>query len=162
MTQIPSLVEACLEAAAGSRPQADVAALLQQAVAQPAQLLAAARAFVAPDERGLRVLHNDPRLTLMFVDLPAGFSTPPHDHGIWAAICVTEGREENRVYVERGDSLALVAEPAADPGGLVLLDADAIHAIRNPLDQPLRALHAYGGDLLAIEHRYWEDFPAWD
>lgn len=34
--------------------------------------------------------------------------------------------------------------------------ADVIHAIRNPLEVPLVALHAYGGDLFAVARSNWD------
>jgi len=33
---------------------------------------------------------------------------------------------------------------------------DVIHAICNPLDEPLLVLHAYGGDLFATPRSTWD------
>jgi predicted metal-dependent enzyme (double-stranded beta helix superfamily) len=54
---------------------------------------------------GLHVLHNSPDLTVLNLVCAPGVLSLPHDHRMWAAIGVYEGREENAFFRRDGRSL---------------------------------------------------------
>lgn len=113
------------------------------------------------DARGVALLHVDPDLTLVHVDLAPGFRSRVHSHGLRAAIGVYAGREDNTLYaVDPVAGLRVSGRVAVAAGEVFRMGRDAVHHIENPLDNPLRAVHAYLGDLrTAWRHRY--EPPAW-
>ncbi len=148
-------VAGCQAAAGAARPAAATQSLLLRAVADPA-LWARTAAFPQADGRGVARLFAGPTVTVLHVDLAPGFASRIHSHGIWAAIGVYAGEEHNRLYRRRGDGLVETGARSVGAGGVLLLGADAVHAIRTPLDQPLRALHVYGGDLESSWRHRWD------
>jgi hypothetical protein len=50
----------------------------------------------------------------------------------------------------------LVREACVVGPGVLPNDPDVIHSIHNPLEAPLVALHAYGGDLLSTPRSNWD------
>ena len=103
-------------------------------------------------------LYKSPELTILKAAVPAGFKSPPHDHRMWAVIGVYEGQENNTFYRRSGDSLERAGGKDLKPGDVMVLGEDAIHAIENPLDQTLYAIHVYGGDLPNAQRSMWNPF----
>lgn len=117
-----------------------------------------AAALGRPDESvpfGDMALHRSPDLTVLHVALPVGMKSPPHDHTMWAAIGLYGGQEVNTLFRREGGKLVEAGERALRPGDTMVLEPDAIHAIRAPVEPGIRALHVYGGDLFAAERRVW-------
>jgi len=56
--------------------------------------------------------------------------------------------------IYRSERLTLLA--GSVPPGVLPNAAGVIHAIRNPLDEPLVVLHAYGGDLFGTPRSNWD------
>ena len=106
-------------------------------------------------------------LTVQRVLWPPGLSMAPHDHRMWAVVGVYAGEELNRIYERSREGLSQPRECALEPGDLLVLDADAIHAVENPRRTWTAGLHVYGGDLVNVERSAWEpddrevSFPAW-
>jgi len=158
MTSMDRFLEGCRAAAGAAQPALATRALLRSAVTDPA-LWARGADFSQADERGVARLFADPTVTVLHVDLAPGFESRIHSHGLWAAIGVYAGEEHNRLFRRQGDGVVETGARSVTVGGVMVLGADAIHAIRNPLDQPLRALHVYGGDLESSWRHRW-DTPA--
>jgi predicted metal-dependent enzyme (double-stranded beta helix superfamily) len=100
--------------------------------------------------------HRSETLTLLAAVLPPGFSAAPHNHNLWSVVGVCRGREDNRFFEREGQGLTEVAQASVVGPGVLPNDPEVIHAIHNPLDTPLLALHAYGGDLLSTPRSNWD------
>lgn len=70
----------------------------------------------------------------------------PHDHGMWAAIGLYGGREDNHFY--RRDAEGRIA-PAGGrtmlPTDVAGLGPDIVHRVVNPTKEWTGAIHVYGG-----------------
>ena len=119
-----------------------VAKLMRDAVHDPDGVRAALDAT-----SGDRILHQNSQLTVLNVAIPAGFRSSPHDHSIWAVIGIYEGQEDNVLFRNLGDRLTVSERHEVRAPGVLVLDGTTIHAISNPLAQPTRGLHVYGGHL---------------
>ena len=105
------------------------------------------------------ICYRSSGLTVLNAVAPAGFKTPPHNHGMWAVIGTYEGQENNTFYRRGARGLEKAGGTNLKTGDVVVLGKEAIHAIENPLDRPSRAIHVYGGDLLNFSGRStWNPF----
>ena len=149
------LVEACRRAA--REPQAALAVkdVLEQAVREGVADLP------ETDELTLQVLGCDPDLTVLQVVVPSGPRwSLPHDHRMWAAIAVCDGREDNEFFRRSTPAIESSGGRSVETGQVLLLGDDVIHRIHNPLSRPLRAVHVYGGDFPAAHRSMWTE-PGW-
>jgi predicted metal-dependent enzyme (double-stranded beta helix superfamily) len=150
-----ALVEACRKAAGEPQPSLAVKEVLEQAVRDGISGL------FDTDELTLQVLSCDPDLTVLQVVVPAGPRwSLPHDHRMWAAIGVCDGREDNEFFRRAAPSIEGSGGRAVESGQVLLLGHDVIHRIHNPLDRPLRAIHVYGGDFPSARRSMWTE-PGW-
>ena len=145
----------CRASARAPQPGAATVALLRRVVSDPA-LFARTASFPQADERGVSRLYADPQVTVLHVDLAPGFESRIHSHGIWAAIGVIAGEEHNRLFARCDRGVVETGQRTVAAGEVLLLGADAIHAIRNPTSVRLRALHVYGGDLEGSWRHRWD------
>ena len=122
-----AFIERCNLALDSGDPQASVEAVLLDAARDPDIVDAVAERTKFASLSDLAI-HRSERLTLLAGTLPPGFVAAPHDHNLWS-----------------------VVGPGVLPNG-----PDVIHAICNPLDEPLLVLHAYGGDLFATPRSNWD------
>src|SRR5262245_59934027 len=97
-----ALLLACTAALAEPEPRSAVRALLEEGLAAGALGYAG-----APPSPGIHVLHNAPDLTILDVVWAPGSRILPHDHRMWAAIAIYDGREQNDFY--RRDGTHVVA-----------------------------------------------------
>jgi predicted metal-dependent enzyme (double-stranded beta helix superfamily) len=129
--------------------------------------------FAQPDEAGgmgggignyLLYRSADRSLTLMSLVLPAGASTPVHDHLAWGLVGVYAGEQHERVY-RRADRQAddgraeLIEEKPRHlkPGDFydLLPPEGDIHAVRAIGNVPSVSLHLLGSDIGCVwRHRY--------
>jgi predicted metal-dependent enzyme (double-stranded beta helix superfamily) len=100
MAATDELVVGCMDAIAEPDPRRAVREVLEQAVASRRLV----DAFDDPTA-GLNVLYNAPDLTVLNVVWPPLFSLYPHDHRMWAAICIYSGREDNAFYRRHGETI---------------------------------------------------------
>jgi predicted metal-dependent enzyme (double-stranded beta helix superfamily) len=151
---VDELVKVCIEASAGDEPLRATREVLARAVDDPRVVADALR----PGGGGLRVLHNSADLTVLNVVWPAGMTLLPHDHRMWAAIAVYEGREDNTFFRRAPDDRARLVDSGAkvlETGDVLLLGDDAIHSVHNPLDCLTAAIHVYGGDFVRAPRSQW-------
>jgi predicted metal-dependent enzyme (double-stranded beta helix superfamily) len=143
-------VVAAVQAAAGDVEEA--AATVARLVRAPSRLEAA---LGVEDRCGVTVLTRSPRLTVQRVVWPAGIRIPPHDHRMWAVVGVYRGREDNALFRRDGATLEGCGDRQIEEGGVLVLHADAIHAVANGMSTPCVALHVYGGDLDGTPRSTW-------
>jgi predicted metal-dependent enzyme (double-stranded beta helix superfamily) len=149
------LVEACRSAVREAQPTMAVKEVLEQAVRDGVADL------VDTDDLTLQVLACDPDLTVLQVVVPSGPRwSLPHDHTMWAAIGVCDGREDNEFFRRSSSTIESSGGRAVEEGQVLLLGQEVVHRIHNPLDRPLRALHVYGGDFPAARRSMWTE-PGW-
>lgn len=150
-----TIIGNCKRALGSPDPQRRIEMVLREAVNNPA----AAQAISKRSEVGNledMAIHRSDNLTLLAVAVPPDFYAGPHNHNLWSVVGVCAGREDNQFFERQGKGLRRTAELSVVGPGVLANDADVIHAIRNPLDTPLLALHAYGGDLFATPRSSWD------
>ena len=148
------VVERCRSALDAPDPQAAIETILLEAAKNPAIAGAIAGRTKFSDLSDLAVYRSD-TLTVLAGALPPGFRASPHNHNLWSVVGVCGGQENNDFYERDGDGLRQTGSKSVVAPGVLPNAADVIHAIHNPLDEPLLALHAYGGDLFAVERSTW-------
>jgi len=149
------IIEKCDLALNTPDPQASIETILLEATRDPdiADAIAGRRKFADLSDLAI---HRTERLTLLAGALPPGFRAAPHNHNLWSVVGVCAGQEDNQFFERDGDRLRQIGQASVAGPGVLANDADVIHAICNPLDVPLLALHAYGGDLFATPRSNWD------
>ncbi|HVN91435.1 MAG TPA: hypothetical protein VMT61_16595 [Candidatus Binataceae bacterium] len=105
------------------------------------------------------ICFRSPNLTVLRAMTPPHYKTPPHNHNMWAVIGTCDGQEDNFFYRRGTQSLEKAGEKQLKQGDVVVLGAEVIHAIANPLERASYAIHVYGGDLLNFANRsVWNPF----
>ena len=148
------VVEQCKSALGTPEPQAAIEEILFRAAKDPDIASAIAARTKFSDLSDLVVFRSD-TLTVLAGALPPGFRAAPHNHNLWSVVGVCGGQEDNEFFERDGDGLKRTGGKSVVAPGVLPNPADVIHAIHNPLDEPLLALHAYGGDLFAVERSTW-------
>lgn len=157
-----TLVARARAALATDDPARAIEVLLGEAIAAPPTELRRALLGAKVAERmngmprfGQHVLVDSPELTIFHATLPPGFVNAPHDHRTWAVVAVYEGEERNVFYDRRDGALLAKAALVASAPRVVVMRADAIHAIENRLAVPSYAIHAYGNAHFHVERSMW-------
>jgi predicted metal-dependent enzyme (double-stranded beta helix superfamily) len=151
---VDELIATCIEANAAEEPLLAVRDVLARTIERPGEVASAFQ----PDEGGLDILYNTPDLTVINLVWPAGFTLLPHDHRMWAAIAVYEGREDNLFFrrsPDERDHIIETGDKVLEAGHLILLGDDTIHSVHNPLDHLTGAIHVYGGDFVREPRSQW-------
>jgi predicted metal-dependent enzyme (double-stranded beta helix superfamily) len=152
------LIADCRRAMADTEPRRAVREVLRRAVADPTAMGDALR----PSVGGISLMHHAPDLTVIHVVWAPGMQLMPHDHRMWAAIAVYAGKEDNTFY--RRDATAaggIVGSggKSLHEGDVLLLGADAVHAVSNPLTRLTAAIHVYDGDFVNQPRSQWGPGP---
>jgi predicted metal-dependent enzyme (double-stranded beta helix superfamily) len=151
---VDELVAACIGAAETDEPLLATRDVLARVLDDPRAVADVLR----PREGGLHLLHNTPELTVLDVVWAPGMTLLPHDHRMWAAIAVYEGREDNAFFRRAPDDRTRLVETGGkslDTGQVLLLGDDAIHSVHNPLARLTAAIHVYGGDFVRRPRSQW-------
>lgn len=111
---------------------------------------AVVRALGTPSQAGLFPLYQSAELTILNVVWAPAMSIFPHDHRMWAVIAVYQGREDNTFFRQTAGGLVPAGEKQLDAGDAVLLGAQTVHAVANPLARFTGALQIYGGDFFEV------------
>jgi predicted metal-dependent enzyme (double-stranded beta helix superfamily) len=151
MVAMEELVAECVEAVAEQDPRGAVREVLERAVANRRLVDA-----LGDPAAGLTVLYNAPHLTVINVVWPPLFSIFPHDHRMWAGICIYGGLEDNWFYRRRGETIVRSGRKELLEGDVQLLGGDVIHAVHNPGRSYTGAIHVYGGDFVATPRSQWD------
>jgi 3-mercaptopropionate dioxygenase len=129
--------------------------------------------FATPDETsgmgggiGQYVLYRakDRSLTLFSLVIPAGSSTPVHDHLAWGLIGLYQGTQQEQVFnIVEGDpdsghaELELTRDVHVDTGEFFALlpPKDDIHRVTTTSDVPSISIHLLGNDTgCVVRHAY--------
>jgi predicted metal-dependent enzyme (double-stranded beta helix superfamily) len=158
MFNVTDFVKACQ----GKQPTA-IKELLTNALRDPASISKALAAFgegkdVSKGGMGDLLIHQAPDLTILKAAVPAKFKSAPHNHLMWAVIGVYDGQENNYFYRRTETGLESSGGKQVYQSNVLMLGENVIHAIENPLDRPLYAIHVYGGDLPGAPRRMWNPF----
>jgi predicted metal-dependent enzyme (double-stranded beta helix superfamily) len=154
MFEIDELVAACRDAVREAQPQLAVRDVLERVVSEPAAVLEG-----LPAERaGAVALHAAPDLTVLHVVWAPGMRIRAHDHLMWAAIGLYAGQEDNAFYRRADGHMVPAGGQEVRAGDVLLLGADAVHGVTNPLRSYTAAIHVYGGDLTTRTGRIeWDE-----
>ena len=144
----PEFVAACRACVArGEGPDA-IAAVMREALQAQSR---------EPDPwRTDELLFRDAGLLVVNLTLPADAQSAIHDHGTWAVVGVSTGREVERFYTQGPGGLEASGEVVLAPGEPLVLAPDTIHDIANPDATEARGLHVYGKDLVTAARRMWD------
>jgi len=153
MFEVERLVEECQAGLRESAPEAAVKAVLERAMAQPAQV---ERALGTPTIGQITTLHHSAALTMLHVIWTPGMAIYPHDHRMWAIIGLYGGREDNVFYRRTPHGLEAAGGKPIEARGVALLGPAIIHSVTNPLRQFTGAIHVYGGDFFAVSRSEWD------
>ncbi|HVA79653.1 MAG TPA: cysteine dioxygenase family protein [Candidatus Binataceae bacterium] len=159
MFNLDQFVESCQ-----GKPVSAVKELLAKALRDPASVKQALDTVaqgkdLAKATVGDMIYFRSPTLTILKAAVPPKYKTPPHNHTMWAVIGVCDGQENNTFYRRSGNTLEKAGGKELKTGDTVVLGEDAVHAIENPSDRPLLAIHVYGGDFLDTSKRsVWNPF----
>lgn len=150
-----NIAEQCLAALRTADPQGSIESILLEAAKDPviADAIATRTQFASLEDLAI---YRSESLTLLAGALPPGFRAGPHNHNLWSVVSVCGGQEDNEFYERSGNGLKQIGQATVVAPGVLANDADVIHAICNPLDVPLLALHAYGGDLFGVSRSNWD------
>ena len=145
------LVVGCIDAVAEVDPRGAVREVLRRAVASGKL----ADELSGPGA-GLSVLHRAPDLTVLNVVWPPLMTLFPHDHRMWAVICIYGGREDNVFFRRTGETIVRSGGKELLDGDVQLLGDDVIHSVHNPTRSYTGAVHVYGGDFFATPRSQWD------
>ena len=159
MFDVTTFVTACRDAIKDVDPRSRIRSLLGEALTRSEDLREVLNVPCYEGRLEDRILFHSPHLTIMKTIFASRTVSPPHDHRAWAAIAVYEGQEVNVLYRRSLSGLTEFQTVRSKAPSLLVLDESTIHAVRNPLGSPSRALHVYLGDLLDLVARprsMWE------
>jgi predicted metal-dependent enzyme (double-stranded beta helix superfamily) len=146
--------QAATRLGAAHRPVREVVA---RAVAEPGDVLAG---LGEPRQAGIEALHRGADLTILNVVWGAHMTLMPHDHRMWAVIGIYTGREDNifwrRLSSQEGGRVEAAGARALSVKDAVVLGADIIHSVTNPVPRLTGAIHVYGGDFFGVDRSEWD------
>jgi predicted metal-dependent enzyme (double-stranded beta helix superfamily) len=159
MFDLDRFIDDLKAAVAGPDGQRAVRDRLAEAVRDHAALT---RALGEPTRAGLTTLYRSDTLTVLNLVWGPYMTLAPHDHGIWAAIGIYGGREDNIFWrrIDQGPGLPTRIEAAGakalGAGDVAPLGRDIVHSVLNPLSKLTGALHIYGGDFFHPDRHEWD------
>jgi len=143
---IERFIESCRGAVAGVDPEKHVRALVEEAVADRAALIAA---LAEPASAGLVVLYRAADLTILDFAWAPWMCFKPHDHRMWSVVGIYSGREDNVFWRRTAGGIEAAGARSLGAGEVTALGRDVIHSVVNPIGKMTRAIHVYGGDFFA-------------
>ena len=150
-------IEDCQAVLSSSQPSRDMRGVVARAVSDPAALMAR---LGTPQSGGLGVLHRAENLTILNVQWQPKMVIMPHNHAMSAVIGVYSGREDNILWRRLPDDANGRIEGAGaktlSEKDTLVLGADVIHSVINPIPRITGAIHVYFGDFFAAERSEWD------
>jgi predicted metal-dependent enzyme (double-stranded beta helix superfamily) len=134
----------CLAARSEAEPRQATREVLRKTMADAGSVADVMR----PAEGGISLLHHEPDLTVIHVVWAPGMQLFPHDHRMWAAIGIYAGQEDNAFFRRDRGTITPSGGKELDVGDVLVLGADAVHAVANSRDRLAGAIHVYGGDFV--------------
>jgi len=157
MFSIEAFVDECHRALQSDDPSGTVAALLRDALQDRSEVAAVLHQWRADGGGAFGAVHRARDLTILHAVVTPGYESPRHNHTMWAVIGVFEGQEFNTFYRRAENGIEEVGRTSICAGDAQVLAPDVIHRIANHMNQPLEAIHVYGGDLLGTDRAMWDD-----
>ena len=152
MNTTEDFVRDCESAITESDPIAAVQRAMKGAINNPEPWLAA----MADQQDGVISLAMTDEVTVLQVSTEPEIKSPIHNHLTWVVIGMYAGEEQNYFYQRNDAGIVLAEERTLSAGDLYVMDAKAIHAIKNPNSTVNGALHVYGGSLMTRPGRsFW-------
>jgi len=155
---LDDLLNDCQAARAETEPRTAARDAVARALSDPDAVGDALR----PTEGGLTLLHHEPDLTVLHIVWAPGMRLYPHDHRMWAVIGIYAGQEDNAFYRRSAPGQPTLVESGGKQiavGDVLVLGADAIHSVANPLERLTGAIHVYGGDFVNQPRSQWGPGP---
>ena len=143
----------CIAARAETDAVAAVREVLTRAVSDHASVL---KGLGEPTQAGMNVLLSSPTLTIFSACWTPQMNLLPHDHDMWALICIYTGREDNIFWRREDNTIKAHAAACLFEGDVATLPVDAIHSVTNPLQRFTGGIHIYGGDFFATARHQWD------
>ncbi|HLK23212.1 MAG TPA: hypothetical protein VKT30_00995 [Caulobacteraceae bacterium] len=155
MFDLEAFVESCRRVIAEPHAAKAILELMREAVADPDAVAQGVPAL--PPKTGVldAPIFRSSEMTVLNVTLRPHACSIAHNHRMWAVIGIYKGEEANTFYRRGEKRLEAANRRTIHAGEALLLGADVVHAIENPLDTPTLGLHVYGGDLLGAERSMW-------
>ena len=158
MFDLDDFVVRCDAALTETEPRRAIREVLERAMSKPSKVGDA----LQPTEGGLTLLHHAEDLTILHVVWAPGMKIYPHDHGMWAAIGIYSGQEDNEFFRRSGPGERTLVESGGKvltTGDTVILGDATIHAVSNTRKQLTGAIHVYGGDFVNEPRSQWGPGP---
>ncbi|MEM6661514.1 MAG: hypothetical protein AAF666_04975 [Pseudomonadota bacterium] len=151
---IETLVTDLRAAATQDRPQQSVRSVLQTALADPV----AVNEGIPDYAENEVVLFEDDSISIWFCRFLPGQTVPAHDHQMHATIGVYRGAERNEFFETAADGVALQKsnEVVLEPGKVLQIGPDAIHAVSCASAEPSLAIHVYLGKLTTVDRSLFD------
>ncbi len=134
-------------AATSEHPTKAVRALLEETIKNPEL---AAEKFRGGGEVEVQLFEDD-TVSIWSCCFRPEFVMPPHEHKMDVHIGVVSGGEKNIMFRREGGSLKHVSTKVVNPGEVLSLGADGIHAVTADGGKPSHALHVYLGPLMQVK-----------
>jgi predicted metal-dependent enzyme (double-stranded beta helix superfamily) len=151
---VEEIVTRCRDAIGEHTPPLAVRDVLTELVAAPTALEAA----IGPvTEGGIRALHRSDDLTVLHIAWTPGMRLNPHEHAMFAVVGLYGGQEDNAFYRRSPTGIEASGGRSLEPGHVLVMGDDAIHAVENPKREYAVALHVYGGDFFGAQRSEWDD-----
>lgn len=129
-----------------------VRAIVEEVVSDPER---ASRSF--PDVGDDVILFEDDTVSIWYCHFHPGVSVPAHDHQLSACIGVFRGRERNDLFEADPDGgIRKSSEVFLEPGSVLSIGPNAIHAVACVSDVPCNGLHVYLGNLTEVERTLFD------
>jgi len=159
MFHLKQFVEDCQGKSAAAVKELITDALRDPTAVQNALDAELARREIVRSGIANNICYRSPTLTVLKAMTPPRYKTPPHNHNMWVVIGTCSGQEDNTFYRRGPRGLKAAGGKQLRTGDVLMLGAETIHAIANPLDRASCAIHVYGGDLLNFTNRsVWNPF----
>lgn len=147
-------VDAARAAAKTHHPTRAIRALLLETLKDPVAVAAA----LPPQDDDEIMLFEDDTVSVWSSRFQPHILMPPHEHRVEAHIGVVCGVEKEILYRREAGRLVHVTDRTVQPGEVLSLGADAIHAVTAEGNIPSHALHVYTGPLSQINRSLFD----WD
>ena len=105
-----------------------------------------------PDHQGVFVLEQSETMFLSIFTLAPGVKSAIHDHGLWTAVAILQGKSESKCYnMDQYLNVTISSTSLLTAGETYILEGPVPHSVFNPTDEPAIELHFYPGNVVSTE-----------
>lgn len=150
---LDDLVTRLRQAATDAAAHSKIKAILEEAVADPANVQAGMPEFEENDV----ILHEDETVSIWHCRFMPGHQVPAHDHRMPATIGVYRGAERNIFFENDPDGTIRESNSVRLAAGQVLqIGPSAIHAVACDSQEPCCGIHVYLGALTEVDRSLFD------